>query len=194
MIKKGEQTRNRLLETVGNLLKSKGYNGIGLQEIVRESRTPKGSLYFHFPGGKKELVETAIKQVGKELNDLLNLLFQSSADLDEGIKGIVDFFINELETSNFQKGCPIATTTMDTASIADTLQKVCCDSFRLWEKTIADNLQANGLSESDSTKQAIFLLSTIEGAIVLCQAHKNIEPLKIATESLLNYVRFLKEK
>ncbi len=184
MSNKGEQTRNRLIQTVVNLLKFKGYNGIGLQEIVRESGTPKGSLYFHFPGGKSELVETAIKEVGEEINEMLKLCFQISPDLKTAVKVIIDYFINELKTSNFQKGCAVATTTMDTASISDELQNECGNSFSLWEKTVTDNLKAMGLSEIESKKRATFLLSTIEGAIVLSQARKSIEPLEIVAEYL----------
>lgn len=187
MTNKGETTRKRLIETVINLLKKKGYNGIGLQEIVRESSTPKGSLYFHFPGGKKELVETAIKQVGEEINDLLNLCFQSASDISEVVKIVSDYYINELVTSNFQNGCPVATTTMDIAGISDTLQNACGNNFRLWEKTVAENLEIWGLTEFESKKRACFLISTIEGAIVLCQAYKSIDPLKTASEHLSIY-------
>ena len=55
MTVKGEETKRRLIETTIELLKIKGFNGVGLQEIIHESGTPKGSLYFHFSGGKEEL-------------------------------------------------------------------------------------------------------------------------------------------
>ena len=181
---KGDQTRTKLIQTVVNLLKVKGYNGIGLQEIVRESKTPKGSLYFHFPNGKKELVKTAVKQVGEEINDLLKISFERFSDVNTVIKLVIDYFIDELKTSDFQKGCPVATTTMDNDSASDILQVQCGNSFRLWEKTITDHLITEGFSKTESKKKAMFLLSTIEGAIMLCQAYKSLEPLEVAAEYL----------
>ena len=38
-----------------------------LNEIVRRSGAPRGSLYFHFPGGKEELAAAAMERTGEQL-------------------------------------------------------------------------------------------------------------------------------
>lgn len=52
---KGHKTRTKLVETTAALLHLHGYHAVGLNRILAESGTPRGSLYFHFPGGKEEL-------------------------------------------------------------------------------------------------------------------------------------------
>ena len=59
MPERGE-TRRRLVETTAQLLQRQGLNGTGVLEVLRESGAPRGSLYFHFPGGKEQLTVEAI--------------------------------------------------------------------------------------------------------------------------------------
>ena len=49
-------TRTRMLDATGRLLRQRGYHGTSLNDILAASGAPRGSLYFHFPGGKDQLV------------------------------------------------------------------------------------------------------------------------------------------
>ena len=49
-------TRTRMLEATARLLRQRGYHGTSLNDILAASGAPRGSLYFHFPGGKDQLV------------------------------------------------------------------------------------------------------------------------------------------
>ena len=48
-------TYTQLVRATSALMRRKGYAGVGLTEILTEAKLPKGSLYYHFPGGKPEL-------------------------------------------------------------------------------------------------------------------------------------------
>ena len=54
-----KDTRSRMIDTTARLLLLRGYYGTALSDILAESGAPRGSLYFHFPGGKDELVLAA---------------------------------------------------------------------------------------------------------------------------------------
>ena len=49
-------TRIRMIEATALLLRQRGYHGTSLNDILNASGAPRGSLYFHFPGGKDQLV------------------------------------------------------------------------------------------------------------------------------------------
>ena len=49
-------TRTRMIEATALLLRRRGYHGTSLNDILSASGAPRGSLYFHFPGGKDQLV------------------------------------------------------------------------------------------------------------------------------------------
>ena len=47
-------TRQQIVEKTSALLERQGYHATGLNQIVAESETPRGSLYYYFPHGKEE--------------------------------------------------------------------------------------------------------------------------------------------
>lgn len=48
-----KSTRERILDAALNIFSNKGYHDTKLDEIVEESHTSKGSIYFHFPNKEK---------------------------------------------------------------------------------------------------------------------------------------------
>ena len=60
-------TRDKLIKTASRLFGIQGYHATGLNEILKESGTPKGSLYYHFPNGKEELALEAIKLASENI-------------------------------------------------------------------------------------------------------------------------------
>src|ERR1700755_280391 len=52
--------RARAIATAERLFRIQGYTATGLNQIIEESGSPKGSFYFHFPRGKAQLAEETI--------------------------------------------------------------------------------------------------------------------------------------
>jgi AcrR family transcriptional regulator len=48
-----EQTRSRILDAALDVFARKGYHEASVDEIVDQSRTSKGSIYFHFPNKQR---------------------------------------------------------------------------------------------------------------------------------------------
>ena len=61
--------RQDAIEAAVRLFRTQGYSATGLTQLLEESGAPKGSFYFHFPGGKQQLAIEAAKllQRGGEL-------------------------------------------------------------------------------------------------------------------------------
>ena len=70
-------TRTRMLEATGRLIRERGYHGTSLNDILAASGAPRGSLYFHFPGGKDQLVIEATKMTITETTELLEQALSS---------------------------------------------------------------------------------------------------------------------
>jgi AcrR family transcriptional regulator len=50
---KTEETRERILDAALNIFSSKGYHDTRMDEIVEESHTSKGAIYFYFPNKER---------------------------------------------------------------------------------------------------------------------------------------------
>ncbi|MFT7899327.1 TetR/AcrR family transcriptional regulator [Tenacibaculum ascidiaceicola] len=109
---KVNKTKLDLIQTTSNILRLKGAESTGIMEIIKEVGCPKGSLYHHFPNGKKELVINALKFYGEEQTKKFSRILSNAKSLEEGVNGIIDLAINDLLNSDFQSGCGVTTTLM----------------------------------------------------------------------------------
>ena len=70
-----DQTRTRILDAALNIFASKGYYNTKMDEIVDESQTSKGSIYFHFPN-KERLFLALVDQFAHLLERLVSEAIQ----------------------------------------------------------------------------------------------------------------------
>jgi TetR/AcrR family transcriptional repressor of lmrAB and yxaGH operons len=176
---KGEQTRDRMLTTTAELLRRQGYHATGLLQIVQHSGTPKGSMYFHFPGGKDELAAQALRQAATSWRATLSQALSATAgDLAGDLARVCDLLAAELESTAYTHGCPLATVTLETAADNPVLRAVAAEQYRGWETLISERLRAEGLAAEQADAAATLVLSSIEGALLLSRAYHDTTPLK----------------
>ena len=181
---KRRDTKGRILETAADLLRRQGYASTGLNQILEASRAPKGSLYFHFPGGKEQLVAQALEKSSESLTQVLEQLLAPAPTAELALEMITAYFSSQLESSQFTQGCPLATVALEQAATSDALHEVCSRTYAHWQAAIAALLVRDGHSSERADTLANFLLATIEGALLLCRAHRSIEPLRRASSEL----------
>ncbi|MCK6577068.1 MAG: TetR/AcrR family transcriptional regulator [Anaerolineae bacterium] len=91
---KANSTRDRILDAALNIFATKGYHDTRIDEIVEESETSKGSVYFHFPN-KERLFLALVDQFA----DLLERRVIEAVDGEqEGMKRVQAALQSCLET------------------------------------------------------------------------------------------------
>src|SRR5919107_66934 len=96
--------RDLIVETACDLFESQGFHATGINQIVKESGAPKGSLYHYFPEGKDEIAEAAIQWAGR---GLAGRIAQGLAAGDTAAEAVNLFITNialYIEASDFQYG------------------------------------------------------------------------------------------
>lgn len=166
------------------MLQTRGYAASGLIELVSDSHAPKGSIYHHFPGGKEEIAAAAIRASGAEAAEATARALASARTPVGGVRLILDWLSNQLTTSNYRYGCPIATTTLEIASESDVVQAACAEAYAAWHAAIADRLIADGRKRRSADDAATLVLSAMEGALVLSRAQRSVRPLKVLSNSV----------
>ncbi|MBO9542015.1 TetR/AcrR family transcriptional regulator [bacterium] len=168
--------RQRLIETTSRLLQAQGYRNTGLKQILDESETPRGSLYHYFPGGKDELVVAALGHASETVATTIAELCGAHAAPGEALWAVVEHFIAELETSSFEKGCPVATVALEQAAQNPVIQQACAQAYALWQGGLETYLQAHGYRQPAILAER--LLVALEGALLLSRARLSAEPLR----------------
>jgi TetR/AcrR family transcriptional repressor of lmrAB and yxaGH operons len=181
---KGQRTKRRMLKAAGELFRRRGYDGTGLSEVLEESGAPRGSLYFHFPGGKDQLAAEAVTTTGARIEKGIEALLDSSDDVAEAVGRVVDSMASDLEESGYVRGCPIAAVTLDSASSSKQVREACRHSFDRWLTVLEARLRGAGWSARVAREEAIMILATVEGALTLARASHDPEALRTVARRL----------
>ncbi len=176
--------RDQIIETTCTLLELQGYYATGLNQIIKESGSPKGSLYYYFPGGKEELAVEAVGQAG---NSVLQRIHDNFASIDDPAESIYRFMLNvalNVELSGFRAGGPITTIAMETASSSVRLRQECDRIYNAWQSEFADKLIKGGFAELRARRLAALIIGSMEGSIILCRTSQSRKPLEDAAEEI----------
>lgn len=168
-------SRERILRSAATLFRTQGYHATGLNQVLSEGGAPKGSLYFHFPGGKEQLAAEAIELSGTELGTMIAEVLDAAPTPGEGIARIIGVLSEGLLASGFTSGCPVATTALDAASSSEPVRRACDDAVFGWQRTLTAHLSAHGIPDSDTL--ATVVIAAIEGALLLARIRQDLAPL-----------------
>src|ERR1700761_9008276 len=62
---KATDSKGKTLAAAAKLFRRQGYHGTALHDVLEAGGAPRGSLYFHFPGGKEEIGVEALTLAGE---------------------------------------------------------------------------------------------------------------------------------
>lgn len=181
---KGEETRARLIAGTRTLIETQGYFGTGLNQVLAESGAPRGSLYFHFPAGKDQMVAAALVQSGQEVEELLKSLAGEGLSAAVITRRLMDVFVDRLEESRFTKGCPVATVALEVAGSNEELRRVCAEVYESWRRILADRLVAEGRTPEAADAASARVLAQLQGALLLARVQQSHVPLEQASHAV----------
>jgi TetR/AcrR family transcriptional repressor of lmrAB and yxaGH operons len=170
------QAKDVMLQAAVRLFRQRGFEGVGVAELLEASGAPRGSLYFHFPGGKTQIVQEAIASAGERVIERLRLRASVSPTPEDYIDGTFHAWAQDLQKSEFRNGCLVAIAALEGASHAPEITAAAQRVFVLWEKEIADVARRWGLDDDDASSFATALMGAIEGAIVLARTRRSVQP------------------
>lgn len=167
-----------MVQATAELLRVQGYHATGLNQIIAHSRAPKGSLYYYFPGGKEDLVANAISLSGEQVFTRVRALFESASSPAEAVRALFDAHIEELESSNFEKGCPVATVALEAAPVSDRIFAPVSEAFSAMLAYLGQQLQRFGYPAAEADGLAALVFSAFEGSIMLSKGLRDTTPMR----------------
>ena len=170
-------TRTRILETTGLLLRQRGYHGTSLNDILSASRAPRGSLYFHFPGGKDQLVIEVTRDSVARVTERLGEALATEKDPAVAVHHIYQSVARMLEDNQFSLGCPIAPVVLDSPTDVPELADLCRSAFEQWIGLLREAFVRAGVPERRAHALALLVESSLEGLMVIARATRDRAPL-----------------
>lgn len=186
---KATDSKAKTLAAAAKLFRQQGYHGTALQDILAAGGSPRGSLYFHFPKGKEEIGGAALTLAGEALRQAIAKAAEASENAEMFLTRMVRGMASDLEKSDYQEGCPIATTALETAAQSAVLGAATRNAFQKWELEIKRGLFRFGMPAGDADLAATMVLSQLEGALLLARTYRSLEPLRRAEQAVKLLVR-----
>jgi AcrR family transcriptional regulator len=174
--------RERLLETAIDLLRRSGLTGAGINEIVRESGAPKGSVYHFFPGGKPQIVDEALARHSERVLAFLDEALSRGDDPAARVRSVFLAFAERLDAAYYDRSCPAGTCALDLDEGWAGLQERLGSMFGAWVELIDRRLGFGDARRSRSF--AGLMLTAIEGAYVRGRAERSSAAFREAGEWL----------
>jgi TetR/AcrR family transcriptional regulator, lmrAB and yxaGH operons repressor len=176
MTTKPVSARENLLSAAIELFRARGYEGVGVAELLETSGAPRGSLYFHFPGGKEQIGLEVIARVGGAVTAQLHGLAARDIDLDAYIEAIFKTTAKTVKERDFDASCPIAAIAAEVGGKNPALSAAVRAVFEDWEREIAIAAETRGLSAKNASEFASALVTTMEGAFVVSKSQRSVAP------------------
>jgi TetR/AcrR family transcriptional repressor of lmrAB and yxaGH operons len=155
-----------------------------LNEITKESGSPKGSLHYYFPGGKEQIVSEAILESGKLTAERIRAGLAESPDLATAIEGFILQIAEHVELSGFGAGSPLTAVAMETATQSERINAACRDAYGMIEAAFREKLLVSGLPSDKAEKLAQFITAAVEGGIILSRTYHTRDPLRLVAGQL----------
>jgi TetR/AcrR family transcriptional repressor of lmrAB and yxaGH operons len=170
-------TRQQIIKKTSELLELQGYYGTGLNQIIKESGAPRGSLYYYFPEGKEALAAEAIAEHGLERTAHTRAILAAHDDPGEAISGLINGIAHHLAQGGCTSGAPLAAVSLETASTSDRLRATCRAAYDQQGLPIEEKLVSAGYPNDLAGQLTTLIVSAIEGAIILSRVRQSTAPL-----------------
>jgi TetR/AcrR family transcriptional repressor of lmrAB and yxaGH operons len=171
-------SRAKAVQSAAVLFQRQGYAATGVAQVIEESGTPKGSFYFNFPEGKEELGREALTFAGGQLGAGIDQLAASAPTPRRFLRSLTAALGASLETSDFSRGCPVATVALETATTSESLRRTAERQFAAWEDSIARGLAGGAHPRQRDRELAGEILILIEGALIMARVRRTTAPLR----------------
>ena len=166
-----------MIKTAARLFEEQGYAATGLKQVLEESGTPRGSLYFHFPGGKQALALAVVEAHAAAFGARLSAVLESADDTAAAASNAIEMLIQQFDARQCRSGCPVGTIASEMASSSPVLRGATRHAFEGWVAVITQHLVADGHSSELARTQARVVIAAIEGALVMARAYGDAGPL-----------------
>lgn len=167
-----------------DLIRERGVAGVTVDAIVSRSNAPRGSVYYHFPEGRTQIVREALDQAGDLFSEGIEQLQGGKTDPKQALASFVEFWKGVLVASDFNAGCPFVAATVDGIAEDPALRDIVSKNFDYFQVVVSDLFVAEGRERAVADRQARLVVAAISGATVLCRAKRSLEPLDDVAEEL----------
>ena len=181
-------TRSRMVTSAALLLREHGVAGTSIAKVLEHSHGPRGSVGFHFPDGKTQLVSDAVRWAGGLVTRILVKARDEGTPADEVFAMICELYRRQLRETDFVAGCPVGSVGQE--SYADpNLREVVGEVLGEWRRELTASLVASGHTRGAARDLADLCIASVEGAILMARIDRSSKPIDVVERRISPLLR-----
>ncbi|MGV9415433.1 TetR/AcrR family transcriptional regulator [Nocardia sp. NPDC003693] len=175
MAERGSTKRKMLVGGV-ELLRERGSAGVTIDAVLARTGAPRGSVYHHFPGGRRQLLSESLNLAGDAITALIE--DSAAAGPGEALQRLLSFWRKLLRESDFHAVCPAIAVAVSGTEDDRALHPEVAAILTRWRVALTTSLLSAGVPAARAETLATLTLSAVEGAIVLSRVDRSLSPLE----------------
>jgi TetR/AcrR family transcriptional repressor of nem operon len=191
LTRKGQATRERILEAATGLIARQGVAGTGTED-VRKAAGVSGSQLYHYFDSKQALIRAVITRQA-EAPLIPGQPIMGTLDSFDALRAWADAAIENQE-HNARGDCTLASLAGELGPADEQSREDLCNVFLRWRSVLHDGLQAmrergDLRPETNLDELSMVLLTALQGGSLLSQTLRNAEPMRVSLNAALAHVR-----
>ncbi len=172
-----------MVRSAAALIGTRGLSATSFSDVLTHSGAPRGSIYHHFPDGKRQLAEDAIGWTSDQvLGHLRACRASTPSDL---LACFIELWRQSVLASRGSSGCAVAGVAIDIGTFEYDLIGIVRGTFRSWVDELAARLVELKVPPDRAGSIAVAAVAGMEGALILCRAEGSTKPLEAVAGELM---------
>src|SRR4051812_38040811 len=155
------QNRERIVETAAQLFRERGFEGIGVADLMKEAGLTHGGFYGHFSSKEDLIAEASARALAQSLALFTKVAERASADPLPAIAGA---YLTSGHRDNPGEGCVLAALGADVSRQGRTVRRAVTDHMHTAVALLTKLIP--GKSKAARRQKAISAYATLVGAMV----------------------------
>lgn len=191
-MRKGELTREHILDKAATVFNRQGFSGASLSDIMEATGLQKGGIYRHFESKEALALEAFDHAVARVRARFVTALTDRRHAMDR-LLAIVGVFRQHITDPPLPGGCPVMNTAIENDDGNPELRRRArgvMDEWRtLVRRTVERGVERGELrADADGEAVATVMISLLEGAIMMSKLYRDGSHLQRAIEHLEQYL------
>ena len=184
--KRGERTRNHILEVTRKLFAQPGFRGVTLDQIAEETGTAKSSILWHF-GTKEHLLLEVLDGIMRDLETSYRQRYPDSLSLGEKMQRFIRDYVRLME--QYPELGTVFFGMLFDAELINTIRARVKEMYREYRQMILENLIDTGIPATEHLGAAVAAL--FDGVFIQWYLDPQGVDMQKALESVISGVESL---
>lgn len=196
-IRNPDLTRQKILDVAFQEILLKGYQGLRVDQVLKNTALTKGAFYHHF-ASKQALGHAVIDEVLKPW--IIEKWVQPLAYFNDPATDLIEMLTEarkEINTTELHTGCPLNNLTQEMSPLDESFRIRIATIWQMWHQALSEAFE-RGRQNGNIRKNvkpdnvARFLIAAMEGIIGQCKCYMNDQAFDEAGECLKDYIESLR--